>query len=61
MAKLADKFIVRIRQMNEIFGIPTHLDALQEPDIPRIAEAAMDEAHMIYGVPRYMDMPTARR
>lgn len=55
--QLADKFIARIRKMNENFGIPTHLDALQERDIPDIADAAMDEAHMTYAVPRYMDKP----
>ncbi len=55
--ELADKFIARIREMNEKFGIPAHLDALQEEDIPRIADAAMDEAHMTYAVPRYMNKP----
>ncbi len=54
---LADKFIAKIRAMNEKFGIPTQLNALKERDIPRIADAAMDEAHTTYAVPRYMDKP----
>ncbi len=54
----ADKFIARIRQMNEKFKIPTQLEALQAADIPAIAEAALDEARFTYAVPRYMDKPT---
>lgn len=53
--ELADKFIDRIREMNEDFGIPTKLDALQASDIPAIADAALKEARFTYAVPRYMD------
>ncbi|MGB1581760.1 MAG: iron-containing alcohol dehydrogenase, partial [Nevskiales bacterium] len=56
---LADKFIARIRQMNESFGIPAKVDKLQVKDIPAIADAAIKEARFTYAVPRYMDNATA--
>jgi alcohol dehydrogenase class IV len=52
---LATRFIDHIRALNEQFGIPTGLDALQKDDIPSIAEAALKEAHFTYAVPKYMD------
>lgn len=51
----AKAFIARIREMNETFGIPTQLDALQAKDIPQIAKAALEEARFTYAVPRYLD------
>lgn len=51
----AKAFIARIREMNEAFGIPTRLDALQAKDIPQIATAALQEARFTYAVPRYLD------
>lgn len=57
--QLADKFIAHIRQMNAEFGIPEKVDKLRPQDIPAIADAALKEARFTYGVPRYMDQPTA--
>ncbi|MDX1496796.1 MAG: iron-containing alcohol dehydrogenase [Salinisphaeraceae bacterium] len=57
--ELADKFIARIREMNDSFGIPRKVDKLQPGDIPAIADAAIKEARFTYAVPRYMDHATA--
>ena len=51
---LAQKFLDAVDQLNRDLGIPTHLAALQEADIPALAKAACDEAHTGYPVPRYM-------
>ena len=51
---LAQKFIDAVDQLNADLNIPTHLDALQEADIPALAKAACFEAHTGYPVPRYM-------
>jgi len=56
--KLAARFIDHIRALNETFGIPSGLEALQASDIPAIAEKALKEAHYTYAVPRYMDQDT---
>jgi alcohol dehydrogenase class IV len=50
---LAQKFLDAVDQLNQDLGIPTHLAALQEADIPALAKAACDEANG-YPVPRYM-------
>ena len=55
---LADAFIDRIRTMKHQFNIPETLAALQQQDIPQIAEAALKEARFTYAVPRYMDKRT---
>ena len=55
----ASLFIARIREMNKRFGIPDHVEALKEEDIPRIARAARAEARWTYAVPRYMRRHTA--
>lgn len=60
-AQLADAFIARVREMNQQFGVPSRLDALQATDIPAIAKAALSEAHFTYAVPRYMDRLTCER
>jgi alcohol dehydrogenase class IV len=59
--QLADRFIEHIREMNEAFGIPDSLEALDPNDVPAIAEAALKEAHFTYAVPRYMDQQTCER
>lgn len=52
--QLADRFLDAIEQLNQDLAIPTHLAALQEADIPRLARAACLEAETGYPVPRYM-------
>ena len=52
--ELAGKFLDAVDELNRDLGIPTHLDALQEVDIPALAKAACHEAHTSYPVPRYM-------
>lgn len=51
---LAQKFIDGVVALEHDIGIPTHLDALKEADIPSIASAACYEAHTGYPVPRYI-------
>jgi len=51
---LAQKFLDAVDQLNRDLGIPLHLDALKESDIPALARAACKEAHTGYPVPRYM-------
>jgi alcohol dehydrogenase class IV len=51
---LAEKFMAAVEQLNRDLGIPAHLDALQEADIPALARAACHEAHTGYPVPRYL-------
>ena len=53
-ATLAQKFLDAVRSLNHDLGIPTHLEALREGDIPALARAACHEAHTGYPVPRYM-------
>jgi alcohol dehydrogenase class IV len=53
-ADLAEKFLDAVETLLRDVGIPTHLDALQEDDIPALAAAACHEAHTGYPVPRYM-------
>jgi alcohol dehydrogenase class IV len=53
---LAQKFLDAVDQLNHDLGIPTHLDALREADIPALAKAACEEANT-YPVPRYMTQP----
>ena len=51
---LADKFLTGVDDLNRDLGIPLHLAALREADIPDLARAACHEAHTGYPVPRYM-------
>jgi alcohol dehydrogenase class IV len=51
---LARKFLKSVETMNAALGIPRHLDALQEKDIPELAKAACWEADSNYPVPRRM-------
>ena len=50
---LAQKFLDAVDQLNHDLGIPTHLAALQEADIPALAKAACAEGNT-YPVPRYL-------
>ena len=51
---LAQNFLSGVDQLLRDVGIPVHLDALREADIPALAKAACKEAHTGYPVPRYM-------
>ena len=51
---LAQNFLSGVDKLLRDVGIPMHLDALQEADIPALAKAACKEAHTGYPVPRYM-------
>ncbi len=54
---LAQKFVDAVQQLNDDLGIPRHLDALREQDIPALAQAACAEGNT-YPVPRYMTQRT---
>jgi alcohol dehydrogenase class IV len=53
-AVLAKKFLASIEKMNRAVGIPAHLAALREEDIPALAKAACWEADTSYPVPKYL-------
>jgi alcohol dehydrogenase class IV len=53
-AVLAKKFLDSVEALNRDLGIPRHLDALREADVPELAKAACWEADTNYPVPRYM-------
>ncbi len=55
---LAKKFLASVEALNRDLGIPRHLDALREADIPALAKAACREADTNYPVPRYMSEET---
>jgi alcohol dehydrogenase class IV len=57
-AALAQKFIDSVEALNRDLGIPAHVDALREEDIPALAKAACWEADTNYPVPRYMSPDT---
>lgn len=57
-AALAKKFVDSVETLNRNLGIPQHLDALREEDIPELAKAACWEADTSYPVPRYMSPQT---
>jgi len=57
-AVLARKFLDSIEALNRDLGIPQHLEALREADIPELAKAACWEADTNYPVPRYMSPET---
>ena len=50
---LAQKFVDAVQALNDALGIPRHLEALREEDIPALAKAACAEGNT-YPVPRYM-------
>jgi alcohol dehydrogenase class IV len=53
-AHLAQTFIEAIEALSVRLDIPQRLDALREPDIPQLAQAACREADFNYPVPRVM-------
>jgi alcohol dehydrogenase class IV len=53
-AELADRFLDSVESLAAAVGIPRHLEALRERDIPALAEAACWEADTNYPVPRRM-------
>jgi alcohol dehydrogenase class IV len=53
-ATQAARFIESVAALNARLGIPTHLDALREADIPALAAAACAEANANYPVPQVM-------
>jgi alcohol dehydrogenase len=55
---LAKKFLASVERLNRDLGIPRHLEALAEEDIPELAKAACWEADTNYPVPRYMSPET---
>lgn len=59
-SRLAQKFLDSVEAMNRALGIPQHLAALQEADIPELAKAACWEADSNYPVPRVMTEPQCR-
>ncbi|MEW6271476.1 MAG: iron-containing alcohol dehydrogenase [Thermodesulfobacteriota bacterium] len=58
-AKLAERFVERVRELNASVGIPQRIDALRAADVPEIARAAMVEAHRDYPVPKNMSLAEA--
>jgi alcohol dehydrogenase class IV len=60
-AVLAKKFMDSVEALNRDLGIPLHLDALREADVPELAKAACWEADTNYPVPRYMSREICER
>jgi alcohol dehydrogenase class IV len=58
---LAERFLDGVDALERDLGIPAHLDALKEEDIPALARAALHEAHTGYPVPRYMTQAQCER
>jgi alcohol dehydrogenase class IV len=56
---LAQRFVDRVRALNQSVGIPDKIAALRASDIPEIARAAMIEAYRDYPVPKNMTLPEA--
>ena len=50
----ASKFVNKIIEMNEAFGIPKTFDFIKEEDIPEMAKNASKEANPLYPVPVLM-------
>lgn len=48
------KFINKIIEMNEEYGIPKVFDCIREEDIPQMAKLASKEANPLYPVPKLM-------
>lgn len=57
-ATLARKFIASVVALSRSIGIPDHVEALREADIPALAKAACWEADTSYPVPKYMSPET---
>jgi alcohol dehydrogenase class IV len=56
---LAARFIVRVRELNQLMSIPDKVAELKAADIPSIARAALIEATRDYPVPRVMSVAQA--
>jgi len=54
---LADRFIEKVKTLNQDMNIPTHIAELKANDIPLIAARALKEAHPLYPVPKLMTRP----
>lgn len=59
-AKLADLFIEAIKTLQQELGIQTTLDCIQASDIELLAKAALKEAHYLYPVPKYLNLPQCK-
>ena len=59
-ADAATAFIAHIRQLNAAMGISSTVQALRAQDVDLLIDRAFAEAHGTYGLPRYLDRPTAR-
>ena len=53
--EIANRFIARIREMNEAMNIPAKFDFIKEEDIPLLAQRALKEGNPLYPVPKIMD------
>ncbi len=51
----AEKFIAEIKAKNARMNIPTHIDAIQEKDIPLLAKRICKEGNPLYPVPKLLD------
>ena len=60
-AARAEKFLASVEELNASLGIPRHLEALREEDVPDLARAACREADTNYPVPRRMTQADAER
>ena len=52
---LARRFVAAIREKNEKYNIPDHIDAIRAADIPQLARYADAEANPLYPVPVLWD------
>ena len=59
--QLSLAFIASVRALIRQLNIPATLDSLDPDDIDTLAANALKEAHYLYPVPRYMDMPACRQ
>ena len=51
----AQKFILKIKELNKKMGIPNTLEGIMEKDIPTMAKHADKEGNPLYPVPVLMD------
>jgi len=49
-----NKFINKLIEINEIYGLPKSFDFIKEQDIPQMAKNADKEANPLYPVPKLM-------
>jgi alcohol dehydrogenase class IV len=53
-AEKSDRFIRRIRDLNDRMDIPKKISGIQEKDIPLLVKRAYDESNPLYPVPRIL-------